>query len=78
MASKTCWDDVGSFPSMLSIKTLFLFLSGNVLFHGMLFYDLDMYDMFDVHSIIDNTNGRASWWKTNISFKYIISNKGMI
>ena len=45
MASKTCWTVVGSFLPLLKIQKCVLFLSGNAWFHGLLFYDWEMYDM---------------------------------
>ena len=45
MYSKTCWTLVGSFLLMMRIHTWVLFIYGNSLFHGMLFYHWDMYDM---------------------------------
>ena len=46
MASKICWTGVGFFLPILRIQTLVLFLSGNAWFHGMLFPDKEIYDMF--------------------------------
>ena len=45
MASKTCWNIVGSFLKILKIQTLVLFLSGCAWFHGLLFVDWDIYEM---------------------------------
>ena len=46
MASKKCWTVFGYFLPMIRIQTLFLFLSGNAWFHGLLFFDWEIYYMF--------------------------------
>ena len=45
MASKTYWNDVGSFLPMLRIQTLVLYLAVHTWFYVLLFSDWEMYDM---------------------------------
>ena len=45
MYYKTCWTVVGSFLTIMRIQTLILFLSGDRLFHGLLFVDWYIYYM---------------------------------
>ena len=44
MDSKNCWTVVGSFMPMLRIQKLVLFLAGNEWFHGLLYFDWEIYD----------------------------------
>ena len=46
MASKTCLTFVGSFLPMLRIQIFVLFLAINAWFHGLLFVDWKIYEMF--------------------------------
>ena len=41
----TWWTVVGSFLTILSIQTFILFLAGNTWFHGLLFFDWEIYYM---------------------------------
>ena len=45
IASRTCWDALGYFLPIPRIQTLVLFLYGKEWFHGLLFFDWEIYDM---------------------------------
>ena len=46
MDFKTFWAVVGYFLPILRIQKIVLFLAGNSLFHGLLFFDWVVYDIF--------------------------------